>query len=614
MFKHWLYPMGFYLLMALCLIAGAQWWVMGIVGLLCCLWVTGWGYACWLHRNTHASPLQLILDAGWISLVITWITISGIREMGLGSHPSLSWIVWVVYLLWTIGGLWLSRQHIFLVPFAPREKRALQYLFVAMVFLVVWKADALSRPLDGYWYAEGADDSTNQLVKVRPANFWTDIEMVGDTDVGAYVMKPTTPYPTLIAENKVKGRITLAVRGPLGSFIEGKGVESSVRRGTVMADVVEQEEEGAVPRYLQKGVAAISLWVDLQPDEQLQLHVQGEEVYLMASSDAVWAFHATERLRYTHYYQILNQVENQRWANEILVDRRFTWNQPPGWSPILALATILVAADMHGASAVFLHVLILIGLSSIRLSQQIAPRAQEIAWAIPAMLVLVHALLLLEPGSQNFPDSLYTASLLGVWIGLVENNPWRFAVFGLFSQALRWPGAILSTIFAVLHPKQQGFSLWKYLGYLWALILGGMLIAGMAMLTGDADDLLFILYFETFPEHWHGNANPLALIQRIPEFFAMWSVYTGGMLLLSIPFMLHKHNKYIFALLASFLGYGLLLGTIDHHPSHYFLPLVASIGPCFIASSTCLTNPKHQKVFMYLGIIGVVVYLWVGIV
>ena len=54
------------------------------------------------------------------------------------------------------------------------------------------------------------------------------------------------------------------------------------------------------------------------------------------------------------------------------------------------------------------------------------------------------------------------------------------------------------------------------------------MIGGIAVLSGDAEDILFILYFETFPEHWHGNYNPVALISRMPEFYGKWGMYTGG--------------------------------------------------------------------------------------
>ena len=77
-------------------------------------------------------------------------------------------------------------------------------------------------------------------------------------------------------------------------------------------------EEGPVRRYLDRGVAGISIWADLQPGEYLGLDVVGDEVYLLPSSEAVWALHAEGVLRYTFHYQLLNQVENLVWARRCL--------------------------------------------------------------------------------------------------------------------------------------------------------------------------------------------------------------------------------------------------------------------------------------------------------
>ena len=538
--KHWLYPIGLHFLTALALLGQAEWWVMGIVGLTTILWTVGWGWSCWLHRESHPSPLQLAIDSVWISMAITWVNIALIREFGLGDATSLPWIIWSLSLGWTVGGLWLSRDHQPVYPLAPRERKGIQFIGLAILALVVWKSEDIARPLDGHWYLEAASDPRHPLVPLRPANYWTEIENVGWMEAGAYAMTPTTPEPTLIADQRVNGRITLAVRGPLGSFIEANG-----QKNTVTSQMTEDLDEGLVDRYLNRGVAAISIWADLQPGEQIPLAVKGERVYLMASSDAVWALHGTGNLRFTHYYQLLNQVENQHWADEVLTTRRFTWNQPPGWSPILAMSNVIVAPDLNGAACLFLHVLLLVGLSSLRLTTIIAPRAPPIAWTIPALLMMVHGILMFEPASHNFPDSLFSASILGVWIATVQGSASRFGIFGLLAQALRWPGAILSTVILLVWTWFQDTQtdVTPSLKYLWGLITIGIGVAGIAMLTGDAEDLLFILYFETIPEHWHGNFNLLDLLSRIPNFFVTWTMYTGGTLILSVPFLFNKHNR-----------------------------------------------------------------------
>ena len=75
---------------------------------------------------------------------------------------------------------------------------------------------------------------------------------------------------------------------------------------------------------------------------------------------------------------------------------------------------VLTVGDMEGAAALFLWVLMLIGFTSVRLCSVLAPQAEPEAFYVPAAFVLVHALLMIEPGSFNFPDSLYTAALLAV--------------------------------------------------------------------------------------------------------------------------------------------------------------------------------------------------------
>ena len=107
-----------------------------------------------------------------------------------------------------------------------------------------------------------------------------------------------------------------------------------------------------------------------------------------------------------------------------------------------------------------------------------------------------------------------------------------------------------------------------------AMFIGtGILVTALAMLTGDAEDLLFILYFETFPEHWHGNFNFLDLISRIPSFYGHWALYTGGGLLLALPFLWGTRTPArtnLQWIMGCALGYSSLLATIDHHPSHYY--------------------------------------------
>jgi hypothetical protein len=101
----------------------------------------------------------------------------------------------------------------------------------------------------------------------------------------------------------------------------------------------------------------------------------------------------------------------------------------------------------------------------------------------------------------------------------------------------------------------------------------------IATMTGDADDLLFILYFETFPEHWHGETAPLTLLGRVPHFAGLLAAYTGGGVVLLLALCLwgapSAARRAAQGLGLGALAYASLLATIDHHPTHYFLPLGA---------------------------------------
>ena len=95
-------------------------------------------------------------------------------------------------------------------------------------------------------------------------------------------------------------------------------------------------------------------------------------------------------------------------------------------------------------------------------------------------------------------------------------------------------------VFICLHLfyyREQHLFFKKSIQWLVGVVCFALLIGGIAVLSGDAEDLLFILYFETFPEHWHGNYNPVALISRMPEFYVKWGMYTGGGLILLLPFL-----------------------------------------------------------------------------
>ena len=582
----------------------APWWMQGIIGLPALLITPGWGWIKRFHRDPERNLLSTTIDSTWASLAILWINISIIREAKVVEPVP---ILLALNALWTYVGLGIGWKYRFQRPTPRREIIGIASVIIAILILGSWKSNDIARPLDGYWFHDGADDPRNELIAMRPGRNWAFTEEIGWKDAGAMRLIPQGKNPDLIATTKVNGRLTLAVRGDIGSYIEAGG-----QRATVEQFVTEKESEGPVRRYLDKGIASISVWVDMQPGEYFGLDVQGDEVYLIPSSDAVWSLHATGTLKYIHYYQILNQVENQVWAQEVLNNRRFTWNQPPGWSPILAASTLLVVDDLPAASMLFLWVLFLIGLSSVRLCSLISPYATTEAYILPGFFVLIHGQLMLLPASMNFPDSLYTAAILGIFIGLFEKNTTHGALMGFAAQALRWPGGVLATFFWFIHHKIHSTSLpIRFPQIVWGSVIIGGIIGGIATQSADTGKILEILYFETFPEHWHGNYNIATLLSRIPSFFQNWFVYTGGSLFLVIPFLFgpaQAERKALRTIFFSILPYSLVLATIDHHPSHYFLPLVACTGPMLLASVALVG--RSGRILTALSIGGICLYLW----
>jgi hypothetical protein len=104
-----------------------------------------------------------------------------------------------------------------------------------------------------------------------------------------------------------------------------------------------------------------------------------------------------------------------------------------------------------------------------------------------------------------------------------------------------------------------------------------MLLVGAV--TGRLGHWLWILHFETFPEHYHGDYAVSSLLPRIPRFFADLLIYAGWLPLFALP-VLGRGARLLFGV---GLVYALVLCAIDHFPIHYFLPLIA----LFAAAAGC---------------------------
>ena len=587
--------------------AGLFWglgWTIWLIPLV--LIGPGWGFARWLNSDKVGSRLRQFLDACWIGFAINWINVAIIREAAIDPADHIAAVIGLG-LTWFITGVGLGRRS----P-PPRRLQSSERLGVGAVLLSViavsmWRAGDIARPLDAYWYLDGADSWKHEALPITTID-GIDTRVHGSPDSGAFSVAPEGGEVILESTEDTRGEITLAVRGPLGST-----VAVGDRLNRVEAAMPGYPGEGLIRRYLDAGVAGITVPVDLAAGERLTADVSGDRLYVMTSADAVWALHAEGTLRYVHHYQLLNQVENQVWADEMLEDRWATLNQPPGWSPLLTVATVVTGADLRAAGGLFLLVLAVVGLSAVQLALILAPSAPKVALLLPAAMVASHGMLMLEPGSHNFPDSLYAAAILAVAAAIAEGRTGWIAALGIGAGLLRWPGVVVSTIFLLTWWRFSGQTPWSALKKLWVWVGVGALIAAVGVYTGVLEDLLFILYFETFPEHWHGEYSPTRLLPRVPGFYALWAAYTGGGLVwcvLAAWRCTASPARTATRWLLSAIGlYSLMLATIDHHPTHYFLPLVAVTGVATVTASAA-TSRHHLKLALPLAVLsGVLLFL-----
>lgn len=595
---------------ALVQVGGAPDWLVALVALPALLWAPGLSWARWLAGDRPMPRLRQLVDAAWLSMAFVWFAVGLARELGLRDGSAM-WAIWLMVGAASAAGWFLARGRPAPSPLPPRALLGLAAIGLALVCLSQWRGADLVRPLDGSWYLDGAAEEQAPL-PVRPGAGWSSPERMGWEEANAWQGGIQGQALEITATAPARGKLVLAVRGPVGSRIQ-----SGAQSATVAAHMTEHADEGPVLRYLERGVASIALDVDLQPGETVRVQARGDQAYLFAGSEAVWAAHGSGELRFVHYYQLLNQAENLVWARELLDTRRFTWNQPPGWTPLLAMTTLWVGLDMPAAGFLFLFVLAVVGAGGLRLALLLAPSAPKLAFFVPGGLVAAHGLMMLEPGSHNFPDSLFAAAVVAVAGALVDGR-WRwFAFLGFCAGMLRWPGIVLASLLATwwwaTHQRPVWASVWRGLAALWAMTAVAALFVGALVLAGQAEDLLFILYFETFPEHWHDDYAATSLLPRIPRFYVLWAAYSGGGLVLAALAALGRPTparRRLWFLLGGALTYSAILCTIDHHPTHYFLPLVAMTGPLVVTAATIPRWRPLRWAPPLLTLIGLAWFLW----
>lgn len=430
---------------------------------------------------------------------------------------------------------------------------------LVLVVLAAWSwRDAVARPLEGYWFHPAVESGWEPAAAIPvTGGGFRSIETLRE---GARLFVPDRDHAWFMGP--FTGTALIAVRGPVGTV-----VKVGSRSMRVSADPTEEVEEGPVPRYLDRGVAAMLVEANVARGERLAVWTStpGTSVlYVFQDVEAVWELHGAGLLRHAHYYQILNLVEQVRWARELGVTRWVTDVQPPLWSWILAGPLTVTGGELPTANVLLAWGLLALSLAGVQAIRAWEGSSSPIALALPGAAAAIHAKLLYETGSAVMPDTWYTLATVGAVATLAATS--GTVPLGLAAQLFRYPGTLLVGLACAIAGE------WGRLRALLVTVGGAAVTFGIiGLLTGELSGWIATVAWETGPEHWHEETTPRVLAARIPGFYAQWLLYAGGTPVLA----LWSRARGTRVALGSAGLYSLLLATIDHHPPHYFLPLVA---------------------------------------
>ena len=237
---------------------------------------------------------------------------------------------------------------------------------------------------------------------------------------GSLQLQPRRGEATLVGP--MAPGVLLVLRAPVGESVEVGGVAPRAGHAARGATVLEVEaspavspEEGPVARYLDRGAVTLRLTHGLSAAEPLRLRFSApgaSVLYVVPNADALWELHARGELRVVHYYQILNMVEQVRWARELYSGRWVTDVQPPLQAYLAAGPLAITGGDLPTQGMLALWGLLVLGVAAIVAVRAWAPRAPLAAWLLPAATTVSVGRLMLEPGSFGMPDTLHAAALM----------------------------------------------------------------------------------------------------------------------------------------------------------------------------------------------------------
>lgn len=563
--------------------------LLAAVSAVAFLWMPGRGFV----RAATRDPLA---RGVWSFLVSCLLCVPAVligAGTGLGAPGSLA----VAAVFGALGHLLPPLRVDALAP-GPRVG-ALSVLLA--VGALAWSfGDTLARPLERHVWSE--DVERGDFAGTLPAN---TIGFV-DARVGSSLrLLPRRSEGALVGP--MQGPVLLVLRGPVDANVEVGGSAAVpgvavVPRGTpartlsIESDPVVNADEGPVARYLGRGAAAMRLDRGLRPGERLRLgfsHAMDSVLYVIPGTEALWDLHGRGELRFVHYYQLLNMVEQVRWARELYEDRRITTVQPPLQAYVAAGPLGMTHGDLPTQAVLALGTLAVLGIACVGALAAWTPNLPLPAWLLPAGATLQAGRLLFEPGSFGMPDALATVAVV-VAVGSLAHARRSYVGAGLVAQLARYHAGPLALVPALLDGQ------FRRAGRLLLTILTvGAVTAAAGALTGQLGAWTAAVAWEIGPEHWHGDYRPGVLLERVGPFFRQWNVYGGflpvaGWLVLGVGLDARSwrtpHARATRVFLGSAWAFAGVLCTIDHAPSHYFLPLVVLGTLGFAAACDGLTG------------------------
>lgn len=546
---------------------------LALVAVPTLLWLPGLPLARVLERSrgTERDGLRRFFDAWWLGVAqavvifTVWkstnqqpvsAVLTAILLGGVGLAALAGWL--------PIPGF-APAQNLVASPPTPSQTLPLGMSVAFAIFaLGAWFYQSridIARPLDHYWYSAEVESLPPTAGPLPPPLGWAESTLLDDEQNAARMVSSSN----ISAESNIILRepgtpLLVLIHGPVG----GSG-----RVGTtafsIDASPEEAVEEGPVRRYPPAGEGMAAVWIPSEiPDINLPFVADWAgpaRVSLVNAQAGVWALDGYGEFHFAHYYQLLNMVEQFDWAR----DRWITDVQPPLFIWVLGAVLAVTGGDMPTANVLLLYTLLALALGGILFVRRYAPESTLVGWLLPGAAAVVVGKLVLEPGSASMPDALYAAAIVGA-LAVVDAPGRSSAALGLAAQLLRYPGSAVVFVGLVLAGARRA-SL--RLVAVVALAIVGFGIGGW--MSGALNGWLQTVAWESGPEHWHGNYAPSTLGARIPEFYWMWLVYGGGTPILALCGW-SRGTRVAFGTAAI---YSLLLCTIDHAPTHYFLPLVA---------------------------------------